>query len=838
MDAFFEKKFITTKNAEDISGYTSDYLARLARLGKISAKRIGHSWFIEKESLAQFMEQQENRKVDHIRTLTREREEEYSLHQDSRRGAAHNPLLKHVTRNFINPVPISVPQFFVLESSLRSQVRAALVALVIITSSAFVAQAMTSSSVTRGASRFVNEISSVVGAKFGSVPEYDLGVTTVSAADTQVRDSLLLVTDSGGIAAFASNAHDVTSLVFKDLNFSSIQTSFRKASEDVAKAPTKFASRIHTTPILSPNEIVQAIRSSGVAAYSIITTPSVIARALGHSYIVIGTEAYGIINKSFSGYQDIVAQSGVKTFDAAITARDSLALMPSLITRMNLAFGNAVINAAHFAIKADVSLAYWVARTAPESAQTAFMVIGSVGDVLARAADRTPSLATALFLRTTAVPAVLAPEISKNIVEAGYEGAIHFVRAANFISEGYLSTILGAGRLAHEGVTGAVKVVHAASLLAVSTPSFLEDVYLGALGKAALALESSVSQNPAHEQGLLAVVLPTLSIGEQAALFTYEAVHSLFASTSEVLAGLLGSSSDVSIVSNPPSVVLPFATSTVSNAVLVQTSSEEDVIQPVQELVPIRTRAVISSTAAQPTTINSYPTYTTVVRGVSEDLLNQSLASLRTGVLATVAGMIQPVAAQTVTNSTTIQQVNMIQDLSNLIVRNGDFRGGTLANATSVSATTGTFSSLAITGSGTTTASAGIDLSSGCFAVNGTCITTGGGGSGVTSLAATYPLLTTGATGGITISTAFGTTTANSFSSLQQFNANASTTQLTTTGATYLATLGGNVGIGTTTPGTLLSLGNTGANTVNISATATSTFGSGINVLTGCLAVN
>jgi hypothetical protein len=48
----------------------------------------------------------------------------------------------------------------------------------------------------------------------------------------------------------------------------------------------------------------------------------------------------------------------------------------------------------------------------------------------------------------------------------------------------------------------------------------------------------------------------------------------------------------------------------------------------------------------------------------------------------------------------------------------------------------------------------------------------------------------------------------------------------------------GNVGIGTTTPGTLLSLGDTGANTINISATATSTFGSGLNILTGCFAVN
>jgi len=48
----------------------------------------------------------------------------------------------------------------------------------------------------------------------------------------------------------------------------------------------------------------------------------------------------------------------------------------------------------------------------------------------------------------------------------------------------------------------------------------------------------------------------------------------------------------------------------------------------------------------------------------------------------------------------------------------------------------------------------------------------------------------------------------------------------------------GRLGLGTTTPGTNLSIGDTGNSTVNISATATSTFGSGINVLTGCFAVN
>jgi hypothetical protein len=46
------------------------------------------------------------------------------------------------------------------------------------------------------------------------------------------------------------------------------------------------------------------------------------------------------------------------------------------------------------------------------------------------------------------------------------------------------------------------------------------------------------------------------------------------------------------------------------------------------------------------------------------------------------------------------------------------------------------------------------------------------------------------------------------------------------------------LGLGTTTPGTSISIGNTGANTINLSETATSTFGSGINIRTGCFAIN
>lgn len=76
------------------------------------------------------------------------------------------------------------------------------------------------------------------------------------------------------------------------------------------------------------------------------------------------------------------------------------------------------------------------------------------------------------------------------------------------------------------------------------------------------------------------------------------------------------------------------------------------------------------------------------------------------------------------------------------------------------------------------------------------------------------------------------------------FNATSSTDTSTLLGGLSVASnsfnvlQNGNVGIGTSTPGTFLSIGNIGNNTINISPTATSTFGSGINLRTGCFAIN
>ncbi len=123
----------------------------------------------------------------------------------------------------------------------------------------------------------------------------------------------------------------------------------------------------------------------------------------------------------------------------------------------------------------------------------------------------------------------------------------------------------------------------------------------------------------------------------------------------------------------------------------------------------------------------------------------------------------------------------------------------------------------------------GVNLTSGCFAINGTCV-----GS---SLSFTYPLINTANT----ISLAFGTSTANSWSALQSFT-NASSSLLSANrawfGATATSTFSsaGWLGIGTTTPGSLLSV----QGVANFTA-ATTTFQStgGINLaIGGCYAID
>lgn len=45
------KKFLSTKRAAEITGYTTDYVGQLARQGKIDAQLVGRNWYIGEDSI-------------------------------------------------------------------------------------------------------------------------------------------------------------------------------------------------------------------------------------------------------------------------------------------------------------------------------------------------------------------------------------------------------------------------------------------------------------------------------------------------------------------------------------------------------------------------------------------------------------------------------------------------------------------------------------------------------------------------------------------------------------------------------------------------------------------
>ncbi len=735
MTPFLKENLVTTKDASELSGYTSDYLARLARSGKIVGRRIGHTWLIDKNSLANFLEHQGDRKIDYARALARARGAEYR---------AHRSLLGRATKALTNQA--RVPQYVELaKRSLRSQAFALLAAFLVVASGALAAQAAFIPQIAERTGALARAAASGFEATFGTLARGVAKKIDTVNSDVRARPAQIAMANalaSAGIATPLSVTLDLSAMPTPSHGDSSmrIATAFTRAKTDA--------------PVLA----VENLQSAVYALYKNLSSPSLAARTLTQAYVAIGQSAYDAIGVSLSAYRAIAEESGARTLALAATTRDLIGTAPALVNRMNLAFGAAIIDATHAAIRADVGLAYGTAAAAPAAARASVALIGGVGDRLARVAERLPALATAAYLRATSVPARAAPALAKAVFDAEYAVATRLVPAAFAVSEHYLALVQGVGTVAYVGTSGALAIadnldgkVKLSQTLA-EAQAMIGDASLAALGKAAVAVDSVKVRLTQNAQ--IAAVASVLSVSEELALATYETIHDFFSSTTRTLASLF--------FAPTPTIVMPtIAPKTVAIATSTPAAS-----------TPAITIPKPATIAAGPT----YPTYVTNLNGVSVADVKQLLASERSTILATVAGMIQPVANQTVQNIQTIQMVNKIEDLTGLIVRNGDFRGGTFTGTVSgspaISATSGSFSSLTAD-----------DLTSGTIVATGAL-------TSYTSATAPYFVATS-------------TTATSTFAG----GLTVGTSKLVVDSTT------GNVGIGTTTPQTKLSI----VNTTNVS---------------------
>ncbi|MEK7060555.1 MAG: helix-turn-helix domain-containing protein, partial [Patescibacteria group bacterium] len=743
----FEKNLIPTKEAAELSGYTSDYLSRLARSGKISACRVGHTWLVDVESLTHFLNKQGDRKIDYARALARAREEEYR--------ALNSPVQK-VTGTLTKPLPMP-EKLGIAVTAFRTHALAVSLSLAVVVSGA-----LAQHQIIFGAglvAQVANEAHYGFGETFGNIPSRIAARIEKAGSDMRSVSPALKVAN-----ASISNP-------FANLDLSSLQMAVTEGGREPRFVSSKQIISFSTAPITFEN-----LQMSALNAYGFFTSASRITNFLTGAHNKIGTISYDAISEIFSSYEFLVENSGIKTLTLSVSARDAIATAPRIVSDINLAFGNAIIKTAHSAIRADTLLAYGLAEMAPKSSRAAVAFIGEVGGTLAGVTVRTTvetPIRIALALRSFSEA---GPAIASSVFNAEYGASARFVKDIQSVSGIYLGAVKTAGRLYSDGSL-------ALRGIGESAPPAIKDAYLAALGKSALALDSfakapkvaavlSVIQSTSAP--IVAAVEPALNAGEQVAFATYKTIRGLFNSANQALAVLFGP---------PPSIVLP-----------------------TPDFQHTKTTARPATSNQQPAT-NSYPTYNTntIVQGVSQDFVNQSIASLRADILATTAGLIRPVYTQTVTNAATTQMVNKIEDLSNLIVRNGDFRGGVFDNGERISAKTGTFTNL----NGGATSLAGTTIT-GDLSVSGTL--TSGIVSASDYIKAPYFVATsTTATSTFAGRLAIGTTTPWGDGLF---------TAGTTTPLLYISSNSGRIGVGTSSPSVAFDIYSTSAIRIPVGTSA------------------
>jgi|GEM_PF-3530772 len=317
MDPIFEKNLITTKDAGELFGYSSDYLARLARSGKIAGRRIGHSWFVEKESLSHFLDQQGIHKVDYARALSREREIEYKKHH----SVIHN-VEKKLSK------PISLSTLNIKENVLFSQFVALSVSFFVVAAGAYVAYAAPFAQLATDITTITHETAFGFNATFGNIP------SRIASRINDAKNEMNAVAPR--VAMMDTSASlNLASLALIEPDLSSLQMAI---ADDHSYVATRFENEDSTATVSVP-----PARISISSLYSFVTHPSQITDSFVQTYLATGENVYSIINAS-----------------------------PDFITQMNLAFGNAIITATHSAIRFDVALAYGTVATAPALAQKIF----------------------------------------------------------------------------------------------------------------------------------------------------------------------------------------------------------------------------------------------------------------------------------------------------------------------------------------------------------------------------------------------------------------------------------------------------------------------------------
>ncbi|MFZ2694032.1 MAG: helix-turn-helix domain-containing protein, partial [Minisyncoccia bacterium] len=418
-------------------------------------------------------------------------------------------------------------------------------------------------------------------------------------------------------------------------------------------------------------------------------------------------------------------------------------------------------------------------------------------------------------------------DISKHISEAPqeiYSGASEIV---NFYSDALTSKYIKLGN----GIISSSKSFGNSATLAINNPTLFVKQTLESISHKEKDIDSSGSNK--IDEGFLALVFsPKHNFVENVSLITYSGVNSWFYDS----------------VYTPFTKLFNFKPEIINTVYLVKGSQGTTTKETATNAPVVATNVVNNNKVIERIIEKVAPS------GITSEYIDQRLQELDNKIQSQFSSLSTGTGGNITNVYQQIAQSQRIDQLSGTSINNPTITGGSISNtsidassfttntltATSATLGTTTITNLAVTNTSTSTFAGGVEITSGCFSINGTCMGTGtgtftntiaNGGTGNTSFSPNS-IVTVNAAGTALIATTSQLTVGSLIS--------------TTTADSYFI---GNLGIGTFSPTGLLDVNaklvvsNTGFGTttvsgLNISGSATSTSNVGFNITGGCFAIN
>src|SRR3989344_5753515 len=650
MISFNEKEFISTKEASELSGYGSDYIARLAKTRKLEGTRIGKSWFVRRSSLSAFLVAQKKHKEEISKKLSQARAGQYRQAQ-SLLGNARKVLVPVVdTLNQHQPLIVD---------GTRLAIQHVLMPLVIAVLVVGGGYAIAKVGVVDAFVSFASEINRTLAD--GTRTIIDNAARSVSEHLAEARKARTSIVSSmyertaavadGSVSALFSSLPDDTFAFMTE--FAGDATTRPRGATPDASAETRIVRDTKIVPVS-----IIAERSIGVVTHPKDTVHEA-ARGLLDVYTDAGAYAYEDIGAMLRAYDGLMRASGDGALALGASLRDASANMPATLVGAEIRLGESLA-----ALSGRIFGAHSVAVYAWNDG------VPRVAAIVAGALYKTGNTAGALA-------AALIPTTVSSYDSAMYawaEGSTGLMGRVLAAQEELGTTLIGVTRSVRNAELVFVEKtgtsVAAVPDVIASLPTASEaldaagNIALGALGGVAergktirASLESAtrpafVALNTAGDRILAAAAAvlpaPALSAAERAALLTYEAIHGLVDTAGDALAFLFGP--------RPLLVVSP----------------------DIQSRAATMTPSVVVS---GPTTVVRNVTQQTILQGASTGYVDLAIADMRNLVLAEVNNLMRYTERQFVVTGNTMASVARIEHLGNLDLDNPVIDGGTIDNA-------------------------------------------------------------------------------------------------------------------------------------------------------------